>query len=52
MAIENRTGTCTLCGGPVYRYPNPAPGGPDMWAHTNRADWIDNPHPISPQESE
>lgn len=52
VAIESRNGICTTCGGKIHRYPNPNPASTDGWAHLDRADWIDNPHPISPQAAE
>lgn len=44
MAFEHRDGTCTTCSGRIYRYPHPHSDHPDVWAHLDRADWIDNPH--------
>jgi hypothetical protein len=51
MSIENRSGICATCDGPIHRYPNPNAGQPDQWAHLNRADVIGpNPHDPTPKE--
>lgn len=60
MAIEDRTGVCATCDGPIYRYPNPNPEMADSWAHRNRVDVFGdktadppippNPHEATPKE--
>lgn len=49
MAFEHRDGTCTICSGRIHRYPHPQRDHPDDWAHLDRADWIDDPHPAVPR---
>jgi hypothetical protein len=50
MAFEHRDGTCTTCAGRIYRYPHPQRDHLDVWAHLDRADWIDNPHDPVPRQ--
>lgn len=50
IARFQKSGVCTVCGGPVWFYPAPIdpvddPAGEQgTWAHLDRADWVDTPH--------
>lgn len=63
MAMITRkqvAGTCSVCGGGARFYPAPVSDAqalaetPDdvettgQWVHLDRADWVDDPHPVTP----
>jgi hypothetical protein len=56
VSLPKRNGVCKTCGGRIYHYPPPDPItagslGISVWAHVERADWVDNPHAAEPEEN-
>jgi len=50
MAVEDRTGTCATCDGPIYRQPTGTPRIKPRWFHRRTEDWINSPHDPTPKE--
>jgi hypothetical protein len=61
VALPKRHHTCKTCNGRIHFYPQPGQALPPRgaggylhehvsgaWAHLDRKDWLDNPHPAEP----
>lgn len=48
MPRPERNADCTVCGGRIRHYPDPAGAGAGAWAHLNRDDWLTDPHDPQP----
>ncbi|ORA24878.1 hypothetical protein [Mycobacterium aquaticum] len=53
---RQRSAICGTCKGELRYYPQPAVDGVETdtesnWAHLDPHDWLTNPHPPTPQES-
>jgi hypothetical protein len=52
VAVEDRTGECRTCDGPIYRQPNLLPDVPDKWFHRRVEDWLHHPHDPTPKQEQ